>query len=225
MIIKSIVSWLKRRVKSPWCVATLGVFIVLLGILMVLCHDVDTRARVDAARPADAIIVLGSAVWPNEKPSPSLTARTQHAIELYQAGYAPYLIFCGGLGENPPTEAEAMRRMAAAAGVPAQAMILEDRSHSTEENLANAKALMEARGLKSAVIVSDPFHLLRAEMVARDLGLDAVGSGASNSPAFADVRWRTWYTFRESIALVWYGYARVVGEPAWLYGILKKLQI
>jgi uncharacterized SAM-binding protein YcdF (DUF218 family) len=114
-----------------------------------------------------------------------------------------------------------MRRLATSAGVPASAMILEDQSHSTDESLANAQALMNARGLKSAIIVSDPFHLLRAEIIARDLGIEAYGSGASNSPTYTRTNQRVWYTLRESIALVWYYATRVAGEPAWLYGILK----
>ncbi len=190
----------------------------MLGLIF---QRVDARSRVDSARPADVIIVLGSAVWSGGRPSPSLNARTQHAIALYQAGFAPNLIFCGGLGGNPPTEAEVMRRLAASAGIPANAMILEDQSHSTEESLANAKALMDARGFKTAIIVSDPFHLYRAEVIARDVGIHAYGSGARNSPTYTRANQRAWYTIRESVALVWYYATRVVGEPAWLYGILK----
>ena len=100
-------------------------------------------------------------------------------------------------------------------------MLLEDQSHSTEENLANAKALMDEHGLHSAIIVSDPFHLYRAEIIARDLGIDAYGSGAYTSPAFTSTPLRTWYTAREAIALVWYYGTRLVGEPMWLYEILK----
>ena len=180
-----------------------------LVVLGVLYQRVDARAQEDRARRADAIIILGSAVYPGEQPSPSLRARIQHALALYRAGIAPNLILCGGLGSHPPTEAEVMRRALVGAGVPADALVLEDRSHSTEENLANAKALMDARGWRSAVIVSDPFHLYRAEIIARDLGIDAYGSGASASPTYARAVLRAWYTTRETLALVWYFAARV----------------
>ena len=182
---------------------------------------IDARSQIDTAQYADAIIVLGSKVYPGGRPGGSLYARIQHAIALYKAGYAPYMIFCGGVGDNPPSEAEVMRRIAADAGIPASAMILEDQSHSTEDNLGNAKTLMHERGLKSAIIVSDPFHLYRAEIMARDLGIQAYGSGANNSPNYARPLDRTYYTAREAIALVWYYGIRVVGEPTWLYGILK----
>ncbi len=199
----------------------LAALLLFLVALAFLYQQVDARARVDAARRADAIIVLGSAVWQGERASPSLYARTQHALALYRAGYAPALILCGGLGGNPPSEAEMMRRILASAGVPADALILEDQSHSTEESLANAKALMNARGWRRALIVSDPFHLLRAETIARDLGMDAYGSGASDSPTYTAPQLHFWYTTRESLALVWYYATRVVGEPGWLYAILK----
>lgn len=199
----------------------LGVTIFFVLVLVMLYQRVDARAREDRVRRADVIIILGSAVYPGERPSPSLNARVQHALALYSAGYASHLILCGGLGRHPPTEAEVMRRLAVNAGVPADALVLEDRSHSTEENLANAKALMDARGWRRAVIVSDPFHLYRAELIARDLGIEAYGSGASTSPTYARAHLRVQYTARETIALVWYYAARAFGEPMWLYEILK----
>lgn len=212
---------LKRLARRKGVLIVLVVLLVILGGLAILYILIDARSQVDAARPADAIIVLGSKVYPGGRPGPSLNARIQHAIALYQAGDAPYMIFSGGVGDNPPSEAEVMRRVAASAGIPDSAMILEDQSHSTEENLANSKALMDARGLKIAIIVSDPFHLYRSEIIARDLGIDAHGSGASDSPAYTNSGWRIWYTARESIALVWYYGTRIVGVPTWLYGILK----
>ncbi len=182
----------------------LVVLIVVIGGLGILYWRIDARSQIDGAQRADAIIVLGSKVYPGGYPGGSLYARIQHAIALYKSGYAPYMIFSGGVGDNPPSEAEVMRRVAADAGVPTSAMILEDKSHSTETNLANAKVLMDAHGLHSAIIVSDPFHIFRAEIMARDLGFQAYGSGASNSPNYARPLDRTYYTAREAIALVWY---------------------
>ncbi len=215
-----IVLSLRARVKRRGTILALVALLLLLAF-GILYEQVDARAQVDAARRADAIIVLGCSVWPGEQPSPALAARTQHAIALYRAGYAPHLILTGGTGTYPPAESEVMRRLAASAGIPAEAMLLDDASHSTEENLANAKRLMQARGWRTALIVSDPFHLLRAEAIAHDLGMAAFGSPASDSPTYTQWRLRVWYTAREVLALVWYQVTRVTGEPSWLYGILK----
>lgn len=195
--------------------------LVVLALVVVLYQRVEARSTIDRAQRADAIIVLGSAVYRDERPSPSLSARIRRGIELYRAGYAPRIILSGGLGSNPPSEAEAMRRLALAAGVPAGALVLEDSSHSTEENLANAKAIMDARGWRTALIVSAPYHLLRAEIIAQDLGMDAKGSPAVQDPTFSAAPLHVWYTLRESFALVWYYATRVIGEPSWLHAILK----
>ena len=200
-----------------------GVALLASGVAW-LYYQVDTRSRFDAPQRADAIIVLGSAVWKNERPSQSLYARTQHALELYRAGAAEHLIFSGGLGANPPSEAEMMRRIAFASQIPADAIVLEDQSHSTEENLANSKAIMDARGWRTAIIVSDAFHLYRAEIMARDIGLEAHGSGARTSVLFTNPFSRTWYTGREALAMVWYYGTRVFGSPTWLYTFLKTRQ-
>ena len=195
--------------------------LVFAGLVVVLYQRVEARSTVDRAQRADAIIVLGSAVDPGGRASPSLNARIQRAIELYRAGYAPRLILCGGVGYNPPSEAEVMRRISVSAGVPAEAIVLEDRSRSTEQSLANAKAIMDARGWRTALIVSAPYHLLRAEIIAHDLGMDASASPARERASFSAPALRLWYNTRESLALVWYYASRVVGEPAWLYSWLK----
>jgi uncharacterized SAM-binding protein YcdF (DUF218 family) len=218
MIIRTLNWSVKRRIPA-WLAFGLLLLLLPFGILYLM---VDGQSQLDEARKVDALIVLGSAVWPGERPSPSLAARTRHAIALFRAGYARRLILCGGLGQNPPAEAEAMRRIAIAAGVPAEALVLDDTSHSTEENLAHAWQIMQARGWKSALIVSDPFHLLRAKLIAADLGIEAYGSPASDSPTYTNPSMRIWYTAREAAAVVWYYGTRTLGEPMWLYALLKR---
>jgi uncharacterized SAM-binding protein YcdF (DUF218 family) len=195
--------------------------ILLLAAFVYGYLRVDAQARTDEAQRVDAIIVLGSAVWPNERPSPSLAARTEHAIALYQAGYAPNLILCGGLGYLPPAEAEVMRRMAVSAGIPDDALFLDDTSHSTGENLAHAREIMNAHGWRTALIVSDPFHLWRALTIARDLGIEAYGSPASASPTYTIPHLRVYYTAREVFAMLWYAGEKTFGKPTWLYRVLK----
>jgi uncharacterized SAM-binding protein YcdF (DUF218 family) len=165
---------------------------------------IDRRSTLDECRPADVILVLGSAVWPNEQPSPSLRARTEQAIELYQEGYAPYLILTGGLGRYPPEEAEVMRRLAVEAGIPQEALILDKEAHSTWESMEKAQQIMEQQGWDTALVVSDPFHLQRALLMARDAGFQAYGCPALDSPTYTIPSRRVFYTSREVLALWWY---------------------
>jgi len=171
---------------------------------------IDRRSGLDDSAPADVILVLGSAVWPNEQPSPSLRARTERAIELYQQGYAPHLLLSGGLGRYPPEEAEVMRRLAVEAGIPQEAMILDMEAHSTWESMEKARDIMEQEGWETAIIVSDPFHIERALLMAGDSGFAAYGSPALDSPTYTIPSRRMFYTSREVLALWWYVVQRVL---------------
>jgi uncharacterized SAM-binding protein YcdF (DUF218 family) len=130
----------------------------------------------DEARPADAIVVLGAAQW-NGVPSPLFQRRLDHAIQLYHDGIAPVLIVTGGkLPGDRTTEAEAARAYAVAHEVPADAILVEDESRTTLEQLHTVGAMLREHGLRSAVLVSNRTHMLRSLKIARDQGIEAYGS-------------------------------------------------
>jgi len=192
------------RIGSLILAAALTTGILVAALVAAITIWVDRDGKREEIGAADCIIVLGSMVWPGEQPSPSLRARTERGLALYQAGRAPALILCGGVGTYPPAEAEVMRRLLASAGVPAEALFLDDTSTTTVENLRHARAIMDAHGWRSALVVSDPFHLPRAGLIARDLGIAAQPAPAWDSPAYTRRRDRAWYTLREAVALPWY---------------------
>ena len=116
-----------------------------------------------------AIVILGAAVWP-DGPSPTLRRRCAHGAALFLAGRGDRVVVCGGLGRHPPTEAEVMAGVLTGLGVPGDAIVLEDRSTNTAENLAFAKALLDPVTEPDILIVSDAFHLPRARLLGRRLG-------------------------------------------------------
>nr|WP_243730852.1 YdcF family protein [Rubellimicrobium sp. CFH 75288] len=120
-------------------------------------------------------MILGAAVWP-EGPSPTLRRRTLHAAALWDAGTVGALVACGGLGRHPPTEAEAMRDLLLAHGVPPDAIHLEARSRNTHENVAFALPILRRLGASEIVLVTDATHAPRARLIARGLGLRARSS-------------------------------------------------
>lgn len=151
---------------------------------------------------ADCIIVLGAKVNPNREPAVSLERRLKKAGEVYFSGLAPYIIVCGGQGSDEPcTEAEAMRDWLVHKGVPEEAILLEDKSTSTEENLANARVIMEEHGLKTCIVTTNAYHLTRALWIARDAGLDAQGAAALNNKTLIT---RTRLRYREAVSWVLY---------------------
>lgn len=126
-------------------------------------------------KQADVIVVLGGGTtWPGVMLCNSVN-RLQHGVWLYQRGYAPKVILSGG--GNPrqplvPAAAELMRRAAVALGVPAEDILVEDRSTRTYENGTEVAALMQNRGWRSALVVTDAVHMRRAGLVFRRLGID-----------------------------------------------------
>ena len=145
-------------------------------------------------------IVLGAAVWPGGVASPALRRRATRAAELDFAGEVAGIVASGGVGERPPSEAEAARAVMVELGVPASAVILEDRSTSTSENLSFAKALLPAGA--AVVIVTDAWHLPRARIAARRLGMQATGARVSLRGAHRGRVARA--ILHEIAALAWY---------------------
>jgi len=125
---------------------------------------------------ADAAVVLGAAVW-SQQVSPVFRERINHAMDLYRRGRVHKIIFTGGQGNrNEPTEAAAARAYAVSNGISPSDILIEQRSHTTYENLVYAKQLADAHGLKKVLIVSDPMHMRRAVAMAEDVGLEAYPS-------------------------------------------------
>jgi uncharacterized SAM-binding protein YcdF (DUF218 family) len=153
---------------------------------------------------ADAIVVLGAAQY-DGRPSPVFRARLDHAVGLYEAGVARYLVVTGGkaLGDRT-TEAAAARAFALARGVPASAILVEDRGRTTLESLHAVAALLRDHHLSSAVFVSDRTHMLRVLRIALDEGIAAFGSPTATSPTDATFLSRADATIHELGALTLY---------------------
>ena len=103
------------------------------------------------------------------------------AISLYRAGVAPLLVLSGG-GRQAVSEAEVMRKIALAEGVPAGALITEPRSQTTVENATETAELMSRRGEKAVILVTDSYHAVRARLLFRIAGLTIVSVQGARVP-------------------------------------------
>jgi uncharacterized SAM-binding protein YcdF (DUF218 family) len=109
--------------------------------------------------------------------------RLDQSIALYKEGYATYLITTGGnLPGDWTTEAEVGRRYAVKMGVPDSAILMENTGHSTLDSIQHVRAIFLARGLRTALFVSDRSHMLRVLRLAQDEGIEAWASPTSTSP-------------------------------------------
>jgi len=154
--------------------------VVVAGWASYRIWDVGNR---DDQRSADAIVVLGAAQY-NGRPSAILKARLEHAIDLFHAGAAPFLVVTGGKAEGDiTTEAASARAFAIQRGVPASAILAEDRGRTTLESLRGVAAILQDKHLATAIFVSDRSHMLRVLRIARDEGIAAYGSPTATSPS------------------------------------------
>ncbi len=166
------------------------------------------EARGDPERDVDAVVVLGFGLLRGGRLAEPFVARIERGVRYQREGHARYVVFTGAQGTHGPAESVAAMEAARGMGLPEGAMLYEDRSHSTRENMIEAAKVLRAHGLGSIAVVSDTFHLARARRFARDQGYEPV-MVAAVSQAWTDRRRATFWVLRESALLVVDDFRRV----------------
>jgi uncharacterized SAM-binding protein YcdF (DUF218 family) len=140
--------------------------------------------RLSVPRAADFVVVLGSGLLDGGRVPPLLASRLDRGYAVYRAlaarGSDPVLLVSGGKGSDEQvSEADAMAGYLAARGFPVDRIYREDRSANTEENLANSQEIMDRlRPGATCVIVTSNYHVFRAAMIARRIGIRGQVTGA-----------------------------------------------
>jgi uncharacterized SAM-binding protein YcdF (DUF218 family) len=181
-----------------------GGVLVVAAVIGMTAVQVWRLARVDYRRPVDVIVVLGAAQY-DGSPSPIFAARLKHAMQLYGDGYASKIVTVGGrrVGDGY-TEAAAGRRYLSDRGIPSRALVAVGVGSDTLESLRAVAAQADRAGWRSALLVSDPWHLLRARTMARDAGLQCWTSPTRSGPIVARRETQIRYIVRETGALLFY---------------------
>lgn len=190
---------------------------VLMGALVIggTLFRVWQVARVDDRDSADVVVVLGAAQY-DGTPSAVLSSRLDHAARLWRDGVAPVIVTVGGRRAGDTyTEAEAGRNYLMSYGIPQTAVVSIGEGRDTLESLRAVARRAGAAGWNTAVIVSDPWHSLRARTMADDLGLAAWTSPTRSGPIVQTRTIQARYIVRESAALLHY---RFTHAPADSFG-------
>jgi uncharacterized SAM-binding protein YcdF (DUF218 family) len=167
-----------RHLKVRVAGIALSAFLLWLIFLAALTVSFS---RQRSENPSDVAIVLGAGV-DGGKPSPVFAARLDHAIDLHKRGVVRRLILTGGTGEgDTQSESEVGAAYAVRHAIPPDQILTESVSHTTYQNLVQARRLLRSIGMKSALLVSDPLHMRRACVMARDLGIDVEASPTPTS--------------------------------------------
>ncbi len=163
----------------------LAIVLVIAAVVLIVAVVVN-RATIPTqnttATHFDALIVLGNPATKKGNPSATQRARVLEAVREYKAGIAPAIIVTGGAAHNNFVEADTMARLAAAQGVPADAIYKEPNALNTIQNLYYSSQIMHAHGWASAEVISSPAHLGRAALI-----LEAL---TKSHPDLA-IRWKT----------------------------------
>jgi vancomycin permeability regulator SanA len=191
-----------RRVRKLLLYFLGSVALVIVGTAALVTSSVDSavRGRIYAS-PASApstplALVLGAEVYANGHPSPALVNRLDTSIELYMSGKVRVLLMSGGHGS---LETSAMRRYALAAGVPDDAIRLDDGGLRTLNSCQRARDVFHATRV---TVVSQAEHLTRAVYICDKLGLDAIGVVAPDFPGPA--LWTYRLRERAAVLLAWW---------------------
>ena len=164
-----------RKNKVAILISLLVVSLIILSAI-ITAVSIAQYGKLDEKAHCDVAIILGAATS-GEKVSPVYRERINHGIWLFENGYVDYLILTGGVGKgNEKSDAYVAKQYAIEKGVPEQVILIEEKSKITEENLEYAKEIMDAFSMDTAIIISDPLHMKRAMLMAKDYGIEACSS-------------------------------------------------
>ncbi len=167
-------------------------FLLLTAGLVLACLDVlHFRHTVPLQNTElvhfDALIVLGSPAMPDGSPSNIQRVRVSEAVQEYQRGVAPRIIFTGGAAHNHFVEAQVMGALAQSEGVPASAIFLESRAFDTLQNAEDSVRIMQAHGWRSAEVITTREHLYRSALIFSHTPIEWRMHAAPWPPAYSQI--------------------------------------
>jgi len=194
--------------KKTFRLISLFLVLSILFYLIFTAISIVSYGKTDGKANSDVAIVLGAGTS-NGEVSPVYRERINHGIWLYENDYVDYLILTGGIGEgNNASDAYIAKQYALSKSVPEQAIFIEEKSTITEENLENAKAIMDENSFDTAIIVSDPLHMKRAMLMAGDYGIDACSSPTPTT-MYRSFKTKIPFLAREEFFYIGYSIVRV----------------
>jgi uncharacterized SAM-binding protein YcdF (DUF218 family)/glycosyltransferase involved in cell wall biosynthesis len=149
-----------RRRTVEAVVAAVAVYLLLFQTPVVWWLASPLRMS-EPPRTADAIVVFAGGVGESGKAGGGYQERVKRAVELYHDGWAPHIIFSTGY-VYAFQEAEIMKALAVANGVPPSAVVLETQAANTYQNVVYSRAILDGSGWRRVLLVSSPYHMRRA---------------------------------------------------------------
>ena len=172
---------LRKQMPLPWKWTILAIvaMLILSPFLLsgMVCLSVSDRMYDSDVidETYDVILVLGCGIKANGEPSDMLADRLKTGIALYEDGVAPKVFLSGDNQSYDYNEIAVMKRVCLEAGVPEDAIVCDRYGLSTYDSIVRA---VDIYGLRSAVIVTQKYHLYRALYIAEKNDMEAIGVDA-----------------------------------------------
>lgn len=196
---------MRRRTK-----VLIFIIFIIVGYIAINAISIFSFSTKDQKCESDVAIILGAATY-NGEVSPVYQERINHGITLYKTGYVKKLIVTGGVGDsNSEPDAFIAKQYALSQGIPDTDVLTETTSTITQENLENSKEIMDENGYKTAIIVSDPLHMKRAILLAKDAGIVAYSSPTPTSK-YISLKTQIPFLAREIFFYAGYKWYRIFG--------------
>jgi SanA protein len=182
----------RRRRIIFWSVITAGLLALVAGILTLTANLVITQGTKDyiVQAPEDAphaqcAIVLGARVFKDGTPYAMVADRLEVAIRLYNLGKVDKLLLSGDHGTTTYDEVNSMLKYVVDRGIPDEDVFTDHAGFDTHDTMYRARDVFM---VKTAIVVTQGYHLSRAVYTARTLGLEAIGVSADLRPYLHPLR-------------------------------------
>lgn len=149
---------------------------LVAGCFLVAAAAISAYGTADHVVRADVVVVPGNTVYPDGSLSDRLKARLDVAVDIDRAGNCQAVFVSGAVGSEGMDESAAMRSYLLQRGVPAHRIIQDAHGFNTEATARNAAAAMQQRGFRTALAVSQYFHVPRLSVLLQRAGVDVVGT-------------------------------------------------
>jgi uncharacterized SAM-binding protein YcdF (DUF218 family) len=208
-VLTHVVRSARHRIVQGLCIGAIGWMVMFYTPLLWWVASPLKIAEVPQA--ADVIMVFAGGVGESGKAGQGYEERVQYAAQLYEQGLAARMIFSSGYVYTIQ-EVRVMRALAVELGVPSAAILLEENASGTYENVLLSIAMMQEHHLRSALVVSSPYHMRRVDLVwskVAPAGYTSILAPVPRSRFFGQERavlWRHWRAIgHEYLALLYYG--------------------
>lgn len=141
----------------------LALVVFILGLSIYLqpnsfapCASAGPSSERNNCQRADAIVAVSGG---------DTYARVRHAVEMYQKGWAEYIVFSGAARDTTgPSNAAAMRSQAIESGIASEVILVEEDSLNTQQNAINTRELLAAHDINDIILVTSGYHQRRAHL-------------------------------------------------------------